>query len=219
MCTWQKLGKRVLSFPEREPAACSVERIRNPPLGLLRRWRPQGRHWCLQPQVDPYWVPERTEPKGRGRARRRYWRALFSLQPSSVPQFVGKPNARTSLTGATHISPGRGPSGLADNGTFFGQARAHGKVTFCAGALAPALCVDRGRTGADERPAPGRHRSRIGPAAGDARGRASLPPPPGTSSLPSGARPTSFSVASGSPSSSTAASGMAAPSMASAGMT
>ena len=27
MHTWQSPGKRVLSFPEREPAACSVERI------------------------------------------------------------------------------------------------------------------------------------------------------------------------------------------------
>ena len=32
---------------EREPAACSVERIRDPPLDLLRWWRPEGRHWCL----------------------------------------------------------------------------------------------------------------------------------------------------------------------------
>ena len=50
--TWQRLGKRVLSFPEREPAACSAERIRDPPLGLLRRWRPTGRHWCLKAQVS-----------------------------------------------------------------------------------------------------------------------------------------------------------------------
>jgi hypothetical protein len=40
--SWQSVCKRVLSCSEREPAACSEERIRDPPLDLLRRWRPYG---------------------------------------------------------------------------------------------------------------------------------------------------------------------------------
>ena len=78
--TWQAPPKRVLSLPEREPAACSEERIRDPPLDLLRRWRPLGRHWCLWDSVRFVALFAQTAQKGCcAWSRRTHVHRRFSL--------------------------------------------------------------------------------------------------------------------------------------------
>ena len=112
------------------------------------------------------------------------------------------------------ITACREPPEPDGNGMFWGRGTGHGKVTFCAGALAPAVRLHRGRTPADERPTAGRHRPGNGPEAGVARPRSSLPPPPSTPAVAATQGRHRLQPPNKSPFSSTAASGTVVPSTA-----